>query len=252
MSGTTRNSDGPTGTLWLMHLPAAEAGAWQTHACLNAVELARAEAFASVAARGFYVASVVFRRTILGEVLHLPPAEVQFEFPAGRTKPHLAPSQNPTDWRFNLSHSGEYAVLALVQGRDAGVDIERMRGAVNWRGVAQTAFSQFEQTALFAERPEHTLDTFYRLWTAKEAYLKACGAGLSVPLEAVSVALAGADIDVAQAVPGDLQHWRGQVVPLPAALAPVYRAAVVVQAAPTERLSLSVQHWTLPMPSADI
>lgn len=243
---------GCSAEIQLMHLPAAEAGAWQTHVCLNAMELARAKAYADAAARGFYVASVVFRRTILGQALHLLPAEVQFEVPAGSTKPQLARHQNPADWRFNVSHSGEYAVLALVQGRAVGVDIERMRAAVNWRGVAHTAFSASERAALLAASPLHRLDTFYRLWTAKEAYLKACGAGLSVPLEAVSVALVGADIAVAQAVPGDVRQWQGQGVPLPAALAPTYRAAVVVQAAATERLSLSVQHWTLPTPSADI
>jgi 4'-phosphopantetheinyl transferase len=246
MNAAKREPDSLGVTLWLMHFPAAEAGTWQTHACLNGLELARAEAFAAPAARGFYVASVVFRRWVLGEALHLPPEEIQFEFPAGSTKPQLARHQNPADWRFNLSHSGEYAVLALVQGREVGIDLERMREAVNWRGVAQTAFSVSERAALFSVLPALRLDTFYRLWTAKEAYLKACGAGLSVPLEAVSVALAEAEIEVAQAVSGDVRQWWGQLVPLPADLAPPYRAAVVVQATPTERLSLSVQRWTLP------
>ncbi|UQN09204.1 4'-phosphopantetheinyl transferase superfamily protein [Deinococcus sp. QL22] len=234
-----------------MHLLAAETGAWQLAACLSGEELARAEAYAGAPARGFYVASVVFRRTVLGAVLHIPPAEVRFERLPGRTKPQLAASQNPENWRFSLSHSGELALLALGCGREVGVDLERMRAGVNWRGVAQTAFSPYERAALLAVGPPHRLDMFYRLWTAKEAYLKACGLGLSVPLEAVSVILAGAEIDVLQAVHGDLRQWRGQCVPLPPALIPAYRAAVVVQAAPRERLSLSVQHWN-PLPSADI
>ncbi|MFB9994578.1 4'-phosphopantetheinyl transferase family protein [Deinococcus oregonensis] len=229
--------------LWLMHLPAAEAAAWPTHSCLSAVESVRAQAFPDPAARGLYVASVVFRRSVLGAVLQLLPARVQFELPAGGNKPQLARHQNPTGWQFNLSHSGEYAVLALVQGRAVGVDLERMRGAVNWRGVAQTAFSASERAALFSALPALRLDTFYRLWTAKEAYLKACGVGLGVPLEAVSLTISREGIQVVQPIPGDVQQWQGRAVPLAATLAASYHAAVIVQAASNERLGLSLHSW---------
>lgn len=233
--------------LWLMHLPAAEAVTWPTHPYLSALESARAQSLPDPAARGFYTASVVFRRTVLGALLNLPPAEVCFEpVPRGH-KPCLARHQNPADWQFNLSHSGEYAVLAVVQGRAVGIDLERMRGAVNWRGVAQTAFSPSEQKALLAAAPVHRLEVFYHLWTAKEAYLKACGVGLGAPLEAVAVAVgnvAGAEIRVVQPIPGDVKQWWGQSVILPAALEAQYRAAVIVQAAPTGRFSISVQRWT--------
>jgi len=234
----------PEVELWLMNLPVSEARTWRSDLSLNGLESARARAFSSPAMGEFYAASVVFRRTVLGALLNLPPAEVCFEVLPGSQKPCLARCQNPADWRFNLSHSGECAVLALTQGRAVGVDIERMRGAVNWQGVAQTAFSVSEQAALMAVPPVQRLDLFYRLWTAKEAYLKACGLGLGTPLEAVSVAVAGPEIQVAQPVPGDAGQWRGQAVPLPTPLERAYRAAVVVQAVPTERFSIRLHSWT--------
>lgn len=234
----------PEVVLWLMHLPTAESAAWRLHPFLNSSESARARAFSGPALGEFYAASVVFRRSVLGALLNLPPAEVCFEFLPGSHKPRLASSQNPADWRFNLSHSGECAVLGLVQGRAVGVDLERMRGAVNWRGVAQTAFSVSEQRTLFAVPPIQRPDLFYLIWTAKEAYLKACGLGLGTSLEKVSIAVSAAEIQVVQPVAGDMWQWGGQSLSLPAPLQTEYRAAAVVQAAPNERLRFSLHTWT--------
>lgn len=95
-------------------------------------------------------------------------------------KPRLV---SPAGWYFNLSHSGEWTCLALSDG-EVGIDIQQER-PVDMR-LATRFFTAEEQAALqgAGERAE---ELFYRLWTVKEAYLKALGTGLNRPLNSFSV-----------------------------------------------------------------
>ena len=88
-----------------------------------------------------------------------------------RGKPHLI-DQAP----FNISHAGDYAVLAL-SGRAVGVDLERFR-PIDWRRIAERFFHPVER-AFLAKSTEPEKD-FFRIWTLKESYLKAEGTGFSV------------------------------------------------------------------------
>ncbi len=88
-----------------------------------------------------------------------------------RGKPHL-PDHRP----FNLTHAGDYAVLAL-SGKSVGVDIERIRD-INWKKLSSRFFHPDEQAFLAAA--DDPCATFFTIWTLKEAYLKAEGQGFSV------------------------------------------------------------------------
>jgi 4'-phosphopantetheinyl transferase len=88
-----------------------------------------------------------------------------------RGKPSLA-DRAP----FNITHAGDYAVLALAQ-RTVGVDLERFR-PIDWRRIAERFFHPVEQEYL-ARSLEPEKD-FFRIWTLKESYLKAEGTGFSV------------------------------------------------------------------------
>jgi 4'-phosphopantetheinyl transferase len=89
--------------------------------------------------------------------------------------------------RFNLSHSEEQAVLALTLGREIGVDIERTRSDVACDEIAQRFFSPAERDQLRATPPDLQIAAFFRVWTCKEAFLKAHGAGLTVSLDSFEV-----------------------------------------------------------------
>lgn len=86
---------------------------------------------------------------------------------------------------FNVSHSGDW--VAVISGGHAplGVDVEKV-SPIDMK-IAERFFSPLESRMLAAEPTEQQLETFYRLWTLKESYIKAIGMGLSMPLDSFSM-----------------------------------------------------------------
>lgn len=100
-------------------------------------------------------------------------------------KPHIsAPVARPL--QFNLSHTSGMIVLAIARNGEVGVDVERqLRGedSLELAHMANRFFSPREARELCALPLQQQADRFYDLWTLKEAYVKACGRGLSMPLD---------------------------------------------------------------------
>jgi 4'-phosphopantetheinyl transferase len=125
-------------------------------------------------------------RSILGLYLQHPASELRFVY-AEHGKPSI---ENPEkDIRFNLSHSGEQAVLAVVQGREVGVDIEQIRENVEIDQLAERFFSGSEKEFLRPLARADKLRNFFRFWTCKEAFLKAQAVGLTRSLASFTVDL---------------------------------------------------------------
>jgi len=139
--------------------------------------------------RRFVVAYGVLRR-LLGRSLDTDPGQIRFVRNA-LGKPELHPDFGGSV-RFNLSHSGDLALIAIARDADVGVDVERIerRGASNHADVARCFFSAPEVDAL-SRVPTHLYaEAFFNCWTMKEAYVKACGEGLSIPLTSFTVPIA--------------------------------------------------------------
>lgn len=118
---------------------------------------------------------------VLADYLQLDAASLRLET-GEHGKPHL-PNAHPL--RFNWSHSGEFALLALARNVDPGVDIEQPREGVRTQELAERFFAPAEARAL-ANLSESARDaSFLQLWSAKEAVLKALGHGLSFGLERI-------------------------------------------------------------------
>jgi 4'-phosphopantetheinyl transferase len=92
--------------------------------------------------------------------------------------------------RFNLSHTKGLTLLALCLGADVGVDTEAVRSMADLELIAESHFSESESAALQAIDPAERQRAFFRCWTRKEAFLKAHGRGLSIPLDSFAVSLA--------------------------------------------------------------
>jgi 4'-phosphopantetheinyl transferase len=116
-------------------------------------------------------------RTLAGRYLGWPAADIAFGYGA-RGKPYLARPAGDS-LRFNVSHSGAYALLAFARGREVGVDVEQRRALPDLRSLAETSFSSREYAAWCALAPDVQPEAFFTCWTRKEAFIKATGEGIS-------------------------------------------------------------------------
>jgi 4'-phosphopantetheinyl transferase len=124
---------------------------------------------------------------VLAQCLSCAPGDVTFGV-ATHGKPYLI--ESGTDLHFNLSHSGERAVIALARGRAVGVDIEQAR-PVEVLELGARFFAASELTALRQRPPAEQQAAFFRCWTRKEAFIKALGEGLRYPLDSFEVDIDG-------------------------------------------------------------
>jgi 4'-phosphopantetheinyl transferase len=102
-------------------------------------------------------------------------------------KPYLEHSLSGI--QFNLSHSRELALCAVVWGRAVGIDIEEQRPVTDAARIITRYFSPAEQVEYLSVPEDERLAAFYRGWTRKEAYLKATGTGLATALDRFDVSL---------------------------------------------------------------
>ena len=156
-------------------------GLW---AILSPEEQARASRFHFSTDRSRFIAARGTLRTILGLYLDESPGELTIcSGPFG--KPYLARSS----LRFNVSHSDGIALIALTDGREVGIDLEHVRPQVDHESIASRFFSPAESAKLGALPQSRRSWAFLACWTRKEAYVKAKGGGLSIPLEKFDVSL---------------------------------------------------------------
>ena len=171
--------------LWHARL---DAGEWPALFGLPNSERKRAAQIVRLRARQRWIASRWALRTVLGRYLGREPAEIELRF-GERGKPMLADPYAPL--RFNLSHSGGLALIAVATDRDVGVDVQ----AIGAKSAG-----------------------FYVEWTRREAVAKCHGVGLGAPLPDAPVAVtpleAGPGFAAAIAVAGDamppLHHFAAE------------------------------------------
>ncbi|HEX2979348.1 MAG TPA: 4'-phosphopantetheinyl transferase superfamily protein [Anaerolineaceae bacterium] len=157
--------------------------------------------------RNRYTAARAILRSLLGGVLGKSPADLRFwENDFG--KPGLVDDPR---LKFNLSHANQMAVFAFSRNRELGVDIEAIRPELSDMDLAWRYFSRGEARVLEGLPPEKRSPAFFACWTRKEAYVKARGEGLSIPLDAFEVPVLPEEIDGGIQVygnPEETNHWR--------------------------------------------
>lgn len=151
-------------------------------------ELARADRYRFPNGRDRFVVCRAALRTILGLYLRAHPDHLRLSANS-YGKPELAGLHSGSALRFNVSHSGDLALLAVGYAREVGVDLERLRpGRPGERmRLAERFFSPAEAAELRALPEDERDDAFTVCWTRKEAYIKAIGRGLSLPLSMFDV-----------------------------------------------------------------
>lgn len=133
-----------------------------------------------------HIQTQVTLRKLLSGYLELNPADKKIEFiKAKHGKPYL--EINPKKIMFNLSHSHDYALFAFIKNKEIGIDIEKIADRP-YMELADRFFSKDEFELLSnLQNPDQQKVGFFKIWTRKEAYLKATGEGLSHPLNDFSV-----------------------------------------------------------------
>jgi 4'-phosphopantetheinyl transferase len=168
--------------VWAADLEAApprEPEAW-----LSADERARAARYRQPRDRQRFERRRGWLRQVLGAYLGLPPADVRLQY-----GPHGQPTV-AGGLHFSLSQADGRVLCALSAGRRIGVDLACARPGRADDALARALFAPGEVAGLRALPAEAREPAFHRCWTRKEAYVKARGEGLALPLDAFEVSLA--------------------------------------------------------------
>ena len=188
-------------------------------------EVRKADRFYFEEDRDHFIVSRGLLRVLLGLYLKRMPAELRIAFPA-HEKPHLIAEAGNDALCFNAAHSSGLAAYALALNRPVGVDIEFIRP-----NVARTEIAEhfcLNEFASLRDLPDDIQPVaFFNCWTRKEAYLKALGCGLSLPLDHIEVSLVPGEPAKLLHVKGDLEEaarWSLQEL----APAPGYTGALAV------------------------
>ena len=169
--------------VWQAHLGVAQDYVTSLVPFLDATEQERASRFKVAWAREQFVISHAFVRLALAKYLQVSPDNVRFLM-AEYGKPELVSSRNI---KFNLAHTKGVAVIAIARERVVGVDVEAVRETVEVSELADRFFSPKEAQWLRSQPASDRVLAFFDCWTAKEAYIKAKGMGLSIPLAKFAV-----------------------------------------------------------------
>jgi 4'-phosphopantetheinyl transferase len=189
-------------------------------------EVRRANQFVFAKDRRRFLRCRAALRLALAWALDASPSCLEFAYgPQG--KPELA-SLSESGLKFNVAHSGDWALVAVARKRRVGIDVEQIRPALS-REIAWRNFAPREAAALETLPPEEFDETFFRCWTRKEAYLKALGCGLSLPLDSFEVSLAAAPAAILWSRDDPEVQTRWRMAELRPAAG--YVAALVVEAA---------------------
>jgi len=174
--------------VWRLQLDGDSSLEAHRRSILSADELARASRFHFRVHANRFITGRMAIRTILGAYLGISPRDLAFE-QTQYGRPFLSAALNPLMLSFNLSHSQDLGVFAISPHKCLGIDVEAIRPDFGGEDVAESHFAPAEFQELLslpeAQRPQ----AFFNCWTRKEAYVKALGAGLQIPLDSFEVSL---------------------------------------------------------------
>lgn len=223
--------------VWRAELDVPTSQAQRLQRTLAADERDRAHRFYFPRDQRRFVVARGLLRVILGRYLDCNLAQIRFCYGV-YGKPALTRECGGNWLRFNVSHSHELVCFAIARGQEIGVDLELMRDDLVEEHIAEGFFSPREVAMLLNLPQSVQKEAFFNCWTRKEAYIKARGEGLSLPLNQFTVSLTPGE-------PAALLEFKGE--PVRSSLycletlrpAPGYVGAVAV-----EGQILAIRRWT--------
>lgn len=193
--------------LWRIDLDSSAIVNSPKQAPLSEDEIGRAARFRFERDRKHFAEARIALRKILARYIPIQAHEIEFDYHQNG-KPEISESQNCNCIRFNVSHSGRFAIIGVTLKREIGVDIEKYR-KMEFLEIARRYFSEREYGELQAIPAPDLQRYFFSCWTRKEALLKGLGEGIANLLDQVSVTLGSgpAEITGFRGNPGASQQW---------------------------------------------
>jgi 4'-phosphopantetheinyl transferase len=167
-----------------IHLEADPARLAYLNEILAPEERERANRFRFPEHRRRYIVCRGTVRELLSPYVNLAPAAIRFDH-----NPYGKPSVPGSGVRFNVSHSGDWAMLAVSDQLEVGIDVERIDPSFAQEQIPERFFSPREVEHLRSLPESEQTAAFFRCWTRKEAYIKARGLGLALALDSFDVSL---------------------------------------------------------------
>ena len=155
---------------------------------LSLDEKARAQRFYFEKDRDHFIVGRGLLRTLIGHYLKIEPAQIEFIY-EDYGKPALKPDLQDKTLEFNLSHSKGLALYVFNWNRKVGIDVEQIHAMPDMDDFAERFFSPRESAYINSLSGQPKEIAFFKLWTCKEAFLKANGNGLTVPINEVEISL---------------------------------------------------------------
>jgi 4'-phosphopantetheinyl transferase len=171
---------------WCVSLDVPSETSAGLYATLTNDERNRSARFRFERDRQRFIVSHGVLRDLLGRYVGTEPAQIRFVSNAFG-KPALSPEFG-SRLNFNLSHSAGLAIIAIAIDAEIGVDVERIRTGPGYAEIARHFFSAAEAAHLNGVSGDLHAQAFFNCWTKKEAYVKARGEGLGMPLTKFQVA----------------------------------------------------------------
>lgn len=197
--------------VWFVRTEHVQDAAWLAFCerLLSADEAARSRRFVSESDRREFLIAHAFVRTVLSKYADVLPSAWRFA-PDPKGRPAIVNAGSPP-LEFNLSHTKGLAACVVARVREVGVDVEDLGRRTAAESVAGAYFSPDEVAALEAQPPDRRGERFLELWTLKEAYVKARGLGLALPLQRFSFRLEDGRapaISFAPELPDTAESWQ--------------------------------------------
>lgn len=210
---------------------------------LHPIELKRLQRFLVYDARDQFLVSRTLLHTVLSRYVDVPYHAWTFECNA-YGKPHIFTPECALDLKFNISHTNGLVACVVNCDYELGVDIENTNRDIDHRKLAPTVLAPAEILALNELTPCEQSKYFYSLWTLKEAYIKARGTGITLPLDGFWFDLDGAEsrVQFTTRCTDRPERWQfSRFDPTPE-----HTLALAIADIPTQCMSINIR-WAVPL-----
>jgi len=189
--------------VWRLSLDLFAESLERCEAVISSSERERGERFLSPQHRRRYLASQGQLRWLLARYLNRPPRSLKFSRHQWG-KPYLADA----DLSFNISHSQDCLLIAVTQKQSIGVDVEALHPLHSMEAMARRCFADSELAYWEGLAEDERPKVFFRLWTLKEALVKAIGRGLGLGVKRCVYGLAPLRLLALPEECGSVDNWR--------------------------------------------